>query len=376
MRVFYLTTAQDIDSFKNNLPKWKIAPNLSNQNFHNKLIRSIALTHDVEVISIRPINANFETKTLQRATKIENRIRWNYIKVTSNKVDKFLFTNRRVDAVINDITKEDVLFVDTMNLTLLKQANRIKNKYKCKTIGICTDSPFNISFLTDEYKDKLLSLARQMDSFISLTPKINELYNPENKPYILIDGITESNDYGPYDFKIGGEYIFFGGSLMRKYGVYNLIDAFIKLNKSNLKLVICGHHEEKDLKETIKDKNILYLGALNYEEVSYLEKHSLCAVNPRPIDPKIDEYSIPSKTLEYLANGALTITVKNNMLMDRYGKAILWSESGNVDDLLNALNNAIELDKKERESLINNALKIINKYTSLEAINSEIEKLF
>ena len=107
-----------------------------------------------------------------------------------------------------------------------------------------------------------------------------------------------------------------------------------------------------------------------------MEKHSLCAVNPRPIDPTIDDYSIPSKTLEYLANGTITITVKNNLLYERYGKAILWSKSGSIEDLENALEKAIDLNEKERESLINNSLQLINKFTSFEAVNKEIQKLF
>ena len=168
----------------------------------------------------------------------------------------------------------------------------------------------------------------------------------------------------------------FGGSLMRRYGVYNLIEAFNNLNNPNLRLVLCGHHEEPDLKDNIKIENILYLGALPNEEVMYLESHALCAVNPRPVDPSVDEYSIPSKTLEYLSCGTIAITVKNDLLMERYGKAILWSETGNVKDLENALNVAIKMDKKERESFIKNALETVNKYTSLEVINKEINKLF
>ena len=375
MRIFYLTTAQDSDSFKNNLSKWKVSPNLSNQNFHNKLIRSIALTHDVEAISIRPINSNFSEKIMQKASKIENKVKWNYIKVSSNRIDKLLFINKRIDELSRSITSDDVLFVDTLNLTLLKQAKRIVKKRKCKLISICTDNPFNISFISDSYKENLLSLGKEANSFVALTQKINELYNPDNKPSIIIDGVTESNDFGPFDFKIDKPYIFFGGSLMRKYGVYNLIEAFNNLKNIDIELIICGHHEEADLKDNIKDKNIKYLGALSYEEVNYLEKHALCAVNPRPIDPVIDEYSIPSKTLEYLANGVLTITVKNDLLMERYGKAILWSNSGEVKDLEAALKQALNMSEKEKEQLISNALSSIQRYASLESVNAEISKL-
>lgn len=376
MKVFYLTIAQDKESYKNYLSKWSVSPNLSNQNFHNKLIRSIALSHEVNVISIRPINRNFSEKSLQKSDKTENNVNWNYIKVSSNKVDKLLFTSNRVDEFAKNITKDDVLFVDTLNLSLLKQAVRIKKKYGARIIGICTDNPSNISFTSDSYKNNLLSFGRELDEYIVLTKKLNDLYNISNKPYIIIDGVNEPCSAGESKYKIDGDYIYFGGSLMRRYGVYNLIEAFNNLNNPNLKLVLCGHHEEPDLKDNIKKENILYLGALPNEEVMYLESHALCAVNPRPVDPSVDEYSIPSKTLEYLSCGTIAITVKNDLLMERYGKAILWSETGDVKDLENALNTAIKMDKKERESFIKNALETVNKYTSLEVINKEINKLF
>ena len=375
MKIYYLTTAQDSDSFKELLSKWSISPNLSNQNFHNKLIRAIAISHDVNVISVRPINKHFSQKSLQNDVKIENNVVWNYIKVSSSKLDKLLCVSNRIMGACKAITNNDVLFVDTMNLTLLKQANKIKEKTGCKIIGVCTDNPHNISFTSNSYKEKILNLGRKADSFIALTPKINELYNLNNKPFILIDGITESNIKHNQSIHIDTDYIYFGGSLMRKYGVYNLIEAFESLKRDDLKLVICGHHEENDLKETIKGKNIEYLGALPYEEICELENNAICAINPRPIDPLIDEYSIPSKTLEYMANGTIAITVKNDLLKDRYSEAILWADSGDANDLEEAIKKALNLSKKERELFIKNSLETVNKFTSFEAINKEVNKL-
>ena len=61
-KCIYFTTAMDNTSFKEYLSNWKVAPNLSNQNFHNKLIHSLALTHDVDVISVRSINKHYKEK--------------------------------------------------------------------------------------------------------------------------------------------------------------------------------------------------------------------------------------------------------------------------------------------------------------------------
>ena len=42
MKIFYLTTAQDSESFATNLSKWSVSPNLSNQNF---LLVRVVITH-------------------------------------------------------------------------------------------------------------------------------------------------------------------------------------------------------------------------------------------------------------------------------------------------------------------------------------------
>ena len=376
-KVFYFTTALSNEDYKEYLSFWNVSPNLSNQNFHNKFIRSLAISNHVEVVSVRPINNNYRLKTLQSASKIENNITWNYIKVSSNRIDKFLNTTSRVLEVCkNKMDKDSTIFVDVLNRALLKSALKAKKKYGSQVIGICTDNPYNISYVSKRYGNKIIRLSSKLDGYVVLTDKLQTLFNKNNKPSIVIDGLTENVNYES-NIKIEGDYLFFGGSLMRKYGIYNLINAFKKLDKGDLKLVICGHHEEPDLQSNIKNiRGIEYLGALPYQDVIAVEKGSLCAINPRPIDPQIDEYSIPSKTLEYLASGVLTICVENAQLKSRYNDAIIWAKSGDTEDLYQAIEKVLNLTSKEKEKLISNGIEYTKQYTSLENINKEINKLF
>ena len=121
------------DDYKGYLSLWNVPPNLSNQNFHNKFIRSLAISHQVEVVSVRPINGNFRSKTLHSASKLENNITWNYIKVSSSKVDKLINLNTRIKkAIIGKATKESIIFVDVLNRTLLKSSLSVAKKYGCK----------------------------------------------------------------------------------------------------------------------------------------------------------------------------------------------------------------------------------------------------
>ena len=375
-RVIYFTTAQEKNLFKENLNKWSVSPNLSNQNFHNKLIRCIALNNQVIVNSIRPINANYKDSFLKEEIIQEGNIIWNHILVKNSKIDKFLFTNSRIESFFKDlkIEKNTLVIVDTINLRLLKSAFSFAKKHKLKIIGICTDNPYNISFSSDKNAENILKISSELDGYIALTPKLNELYNPNKKPFVMFDGVNEP---APFNEELKKEeYIFFGGSLMKKYGLYELIDAFNILKNKDLKLLIAGHHQESDLLDKIKSNNrISYLGAIDIDEITRLEKKALIAVNPRPLDPKIDEYSIPSKTLEYLSNGVLTISV-DNPLLNKYKEAIIWSKTSDKNDLLDTLNKALSLSKEEQNNKIKTGINLINQYTSFNAINKQINELF
>ena len=90
-KVVYFTNAVSQTSFVDYLKNWKVSPNLSNQNFHNKLIKAISLFDKVEVISIRPINKNFAYSKLPQLIEDEYKVTWRYPKVTASKIGKLLF---------------------------------------------------------------------------------------------------------------------------------------------------------------------------------------------------------------------------------------------------------------------------------------------
>ena len=375
-KVIYFTNAVSQTMFVDYLKNWRVSPNLSNQNFHNKLIKAISKFDKVDVISIRPINKNYAFDELPQLVEDEYNISWHYPKVTTSRVGKALFLNKRIKNVLPNISKDDVVIVDTLNLSLLKSAIKLAKKNHIKVFGICTDNPYNISFTSNYYKNKLVKLGQSLDGYIVLTKSINELYNINKKPFIQIDGVSEEyeSDVKPV---MEGKYIYFGGSLMEEYGVYSLIEAYKEINPKDIKLVLCGHHVFMDqLNAAIKDnKCIVYLGPVNYEDNLNLVKHSLFSVNPRPINSKIDEYSIPSKTLECLSLGVLNITVDNKLLKENYKDYIIWSKSSSKEDLKAAINKALDLSKEEKNKLVKQGKEKVMERTSLEVIGKLIHDL-
>ena len=375
-KIIYFTNAVNHALFKDYLKNWRVSPNLSNQNFHNKLIKAISLYNKVDVISIRPINKNFAYSKLSQLVEDEYNISWRYPKVTTNKFSKVLLLNKRVNKVLPHIEKDDVIIVDTLNLSLLNEAIKVSKKYHLKVFGICTDNPYNISFTSNYYKNKLVKLGQSLDGYIVLTDALNKLYNVNKKPSIQIDGVSEKYELDNKPL-IKEKYIYFGGSLMKEYGVYSLIEAYKELDLKDVKLILCGHHVNlEELNEAIKNnKNISYLGPVSYEDNLNLIKNSLLSINPRPINPKIDDYSIPSKTLECIALDTLNITVENKLLKEHYDDCIIWSKSSSKDDLKEAINKSLSLSAKEKEAIIRKAKEKVMERTSLEVIGKLIHDL-
>ena len=373
-KVIYFTNALDQNSFKNYLKGWKVSPNLSNQNFHNKLIKAIGLNFEVEVVSVRAINSNYESIKLEQEVIKEPNVTWNYPEVSTSKVAKLLLLNKRINKVLSFDNSEYIIFVDALNYSLVKEAYKLHKKKGYKIIGICTDNPYNISFVSKSYNKNLMKYATNLDGYIVLTDGINKVYNLHDKPYLKIDGVSEDVLISEQTL-VEGKYIYFGGSLMEEYGVYSLIDAFLRLKLKDVKLVICGHHLQKDkLFEKIKDNDsIIYLGPVSYYDNLALEKNALLSVNPRPINPKIDDYSIPSKTLECLSVKCLNVTVENTLLKERYEDVIIWSKSSKEDDLAEAVNKALNLSKEERDQIVENGYKKVMSRTSQKVIGEEIK---
>ncbi len=376
MKIIYFTTAQSQNDWNEFYPKWNISLNASNQNFHNKLIRALSLKNKVDVISIRPYStSNTNHLVLKNETKGEKNITWHYLKRSGNKFFRAINVWPQVKKILNKLDLRSAVFLsDTINPSIISAALKAKKKYHCPLIGICTDSPSNISGTPKSYTNYLLEKSCDLQGYLALTDGLQELFNTHNKPSFIFEGIVE-NIYHNETYKHDRPYFFFGGALMRRYGVYNLISAFKKLERDDIDLLICGHHEnEEELKDQIGDaKNIKFLKLLPVNQVIEMEKEAIACINPRPYNEDLDRYSIPSKTLEYLNSGSLVISVKNSKLQPKFEELALWSESSDVYELLRNMEKALAMTEKERLEIGSLAKLKVQELYSPETISEELQ---
>ena len=375
MKIIYITTSIEENDYIEFDKLWTVSLNPSNQNFHNKMIRSFAMQNEVEVISIRPFSrAKCNIKVLKAETKKVNNITYHYLKINRNKLFRVAKLKKQVKNLIPSIKTDDcVVVTDTINPKCVFITNYIQRKFKLPAIGICTDSPSNITGTSKSYTMYLLNCCNKLDGFITLTEGLNILFNANNKKHITIEGVVESKEFKA-NSNVEGKYLFFGGALLPRYGVYNLIDAFKSIDNKDVSLLICGHHaDEQKIEEAIGDDlRIKFLGCLPVSEVLALESKAIANINPRPFTQDLDRLSIPSKTLEYLASGALTISVKNTELEKTFKSCAIWAKTGEVKDLAAAIKDALEMSDEERKKIAEIAKNTAISHYSLEKISELI----
>ena len=377
MRVIYFTTSVCENDYPSFINIWKIPLNSSNQNFHSKMIRSIGKKIPVEVISMRPFSKRkCRVRKLSRGTTIKDNIVYHYLSVTMTNAFRVTSFKRQAYRIVKDLDLEEptILVSDTINPKAIKVANYIKSRFNIPLVGLCTDSPSNISGTNRSYTVFLLKQTADLDGYISLTRELNELFNVKQKPSIILEGLVEDKLPEPIKNQYG-KYFFFGGALLKRYGVYDLINSFKKLPQKDINLLICGHHaDEETIKKTIgKDSRIHYLKLLPIRKTLQLEMNALANINPRPYSEDLDRFSIPSKTLEYLNSGRPTISVKNTKLQKRFQEDIIWCKSSSEEELLTAMNRLLALSPEEQKALGEKAKEKVSSLYSLSVVSEQLQ---
>lgn len=341
------------------------------------MIRSLAINNEVHVISIRPFSRkNCKVKKLEEETKEEGNIIWHYISISGNRLTRPFIIKKEVKKVLKKIELNDAVFIsDTINPNVITNANRARKKYHNPLVGVVTDSPSNISGTGRSYTLYLLKQSNNLDAYITLTNGLNDMFNEHNKPSLLLEGIVEDIDISPKPNKYG-DYFFFGGALMQRYGIYNLIEAFHKLNNNNINLLICGHHgDERKLKEAFKgNKNIKYLKMLPVKEVLELEANAIANINPRPYSQDLDKFSIPSKTIEYYTSGKVTISAQSTILGEKFANCTIWCGYAKENELVAAMQKVLKMDEEKRNSMGLEAKKKAQELYSLSSVNKRINE--
>lgn len=257
-------------------------------------------------------------------------------------------------------SQEDYIFVLGYSMTYSIVEGLIYAKKvnpKVKTCLIVPDLPeyMNLgkkkSILFNFFKNQMNKILYKdiifIDSFVTLTKYIYEDLGV-NKPFTVVEGVASSSidvdEEKPKKIHCIKN-IVYTGTLDTKYGVIDLVDAFLKIKDSNLRLIICGSGDgSKYIKKMAEiDHRVQFLGTVNNEEAKRIQRSAYILVNPRNSKEEYTKYSFPSKTMEYMATGRPVLMYKLKGIPDEYDDYIYYIGE-NIESSIKQL---IELDEKE-----------------------------
>ena len=160
------------------------------------------------------------------------------------------------------------------------------------------------------------SLCEYVDSYLFFAPAMKEIFDTAGKKVIITEGLLEDDIFEKNEAQKKSivvepdiKYIVYTGKMYERFGVKDLVDAFMTLDNPSYRLVICG---SGDIDEYVKiqvekDSRIIALGQVSPDESHMWQLKANVLINPRSNDEDFVKYSFPSKNLEYLASGSLVV---------------------------------------------------------------------
>ena len=241
------------------------------------------------------------------------------------------------------------LFVYTFSGHFVAAVSKLKSKYpSLKVCFIVADLPdmTNLSSkrsLANKLFEKRMASSSYSridcaDAFVLLTRQMAD-YMKITQPFVVMEGISTNTEALEKQQNDDIKRILYTGTLHKKFGVLNLVEAFGMINDESYRLIICGVGDsaEEIKKAAAADPRIEFKGQLRRDEVLALQKKASVLVNPRQNNEEFTKYSFPSKNLEYLSSGIPLVAYKLDGIPDEYDRYINYVSDNSMEALRDKL---------------------------------------
>lgn len=259
------------------------------------------------------------------------------------------------NALMESRVDNQVLLIYAIHTPFLLAAVRYKKKYpNVKIVLVVPDLPeymsqtssFLLNILGSFNQRMLNSLYKNVDGWVLLSQHMKDRLPIKDNSYTVMEGIYNQAD-ATYESQhyLTGRYVLYTGTLAKRYGILNLLKAFMNVKFTDVKLVICGSGDTSDeiIKASYKDPRIIYKGLVKREEALMLQQNATLLVNPRTPEGEFTKYSFPSKTMEYLASGVPTLLYRLPGIPSEYYDYCFSLTDLSISALTEKLNEILEM---------------------------------
>lgn len=399
MKLLYFTTACNRQKYEYEISRSRVKPSIASCNFESALIDGLKADKSVDMTLVSfPMLSAFpnssrlywgsESHELDCGLKTTLCPTVNLIgikqfsqHITSMKIIKrWLLENKNIS--------DKAILIYSVYLPIASNIIKLCKQNNCKCFVIIPDIPKHMysnkrisgikSYFAGKYVAEAIKIQDKFDGYIYFTEAMRNIINP-NAPYCIVEGIADINaEVNENIKKENPPAVMYAGALSKKYGIDLIIEAFKELG-DNYQLWICGTGDyEAEVKKASKsNKNIVFWGRLQREEVIRLEKKASILLNLRNPKDEYTAYSFPSKTLEYMMSGTPVLTTRLPGIPEEYFNYLYVIDELEPDEIATKIKFALQdkeskLGSKARKFVIDRKNQKVQAAALIDLINKVI----
>lgn len=282
----------------------------------------------------------------------------------------------------------------SMNASVSLAAQLVCKLRKNPILGIITDVPGKLA--EDKKKVSLfkkiaiewnLLCIKSYDMFVFLTQQMDALFNPQGKPYIIMEGLVSNIQHNNGAVSVcnnGNKTVMFAGQLSEKYGLKIMVKGFSKTTNPNYRFKIYGTGSYvKEIKEVIKNDNrIMYMGLADNITIVKEEQNVDLLINIRPTDEDYTKYSFPSKNMEYMVSSTPVLTSRLPGMPEEYYPYVYICDDETIEGVAKSIDEVLSKPDKElkekgraaREFVLQHKNNVYQTKRIIDFINSQNKK--
>lgn len=203
---------------------------------------------------------------------------------------------------------------------------------------------------------------RRLNCFALLSKAMADKLPLTGKQWVLVEGIYCPTTI-PNVKKSENKVILYTGQLQRRYGLFDLVDAFMMIPNKDYELWLCGRGGTEEQiwfeNKAREDRRIKIIGRVPPEEALILQKKATLLVNPRHSNEEFTKYSFPSKTMEYLASGTPTLMCRLPSIPEEYYDYLFFFEDESIVGMSRKMMEVCQMDTAALEQKGRNASDFI-----------------
>lgn len=351
--ILYLSPGCEPSLFANGIEEKRFSSGMQVQRFNSLVIKGLSSCEKISAIGHLPYA---KSQSFERDSSVneDGDITWYSLKNYQNGLGKIKRFKELLFKGL-DITKQQkvkAVFADAISPLYAMAALIIAKRSKCASVGIVTDVPMYMCAQKKSLRARLTqSFLTKFDYYVLLSKPMDAVVNPNHHPSIVMEGLCEY-DETPLIQKAAHDKlkIVYAGSVDDGNGITNLLNAFNSISGNNAELIIYGSGPlvGRVTEYANKNSNISYGGVLASEQMRVALRNADVLINPRPVDLDFVAYSFPSKMMDYMSSGTITMCTRLSCISEEYFKHLYVIENETVVGLRESLESVISLSPEKR----------------------------